>query len=165
MQRRVREIAAGRSLEAELVDAWHAAGYVRRAFGALGDDESWRQERVRRRLENKTGLKEVLIRLRTGRFERDETLKELEDAITFLENHGDRMTYAQARAQGLPIGSGCVEATCTCVVAVRFKRSGARWKPRGAEPLVHVRSWLTSGQRIAQPVLDAFLDSDVTPLA
>ena len=165
MQRRVREIAAGRPLEAELVDAWHAAGYVSRAFGALGYDESWRQEMVRRLLENKTGLKEVLIRLRTGRFERDETLKELEDAITFLENNGDRMKYAQARAQGLPIGSGCVEATCKCVVAVRFKRSGARWKPRGAEPLVHVRSWLTSGQRIAQPVLDAFLDSYVTPLA
>ena len=165
MQRRVREIAAARPLEVERVDAWHTAGYVSRAFGALGDDKSWRQERVRRRLENKTGLKEVLLRLRTGRFERDEELEDLEDAITFLENHGDRMKYAQARAQGLPIGSGCVEATCKCVVAVRFKRSGARWKPEGAEPLLHVRSWLTSDPRVAQPVLDAFLDSYVMPIA
>jgi hypothetical protein len=165
MQRRVREIAAGRPLEAELVDAWHAAGYVSRAFGALGYDESWRKEMVRRLLENKTGLKEVLIRLRTGRFERDETLAELEEAITFLENNGDRMMYAQAREQGLPIGSGSVEATCKCVVAVRFKRSGARWKPEGAEPLLHVRSWLTSDERVAQPILDAFLDSYVTPIA
>lgn len=165
MQRRVREIAAGRPLEAELVDAWHAAGYVSRAFGALGYDESWREEMVRRLLENKTGLKEVLTRLRTGRLRRDETVPELEEAITFLENNGDRMTYAQAREQGLPIGSGCVEATCKCVVAVRFKRSGARWKPEGAEPLLHVRSWLTSDQRVAQPILDAFLDSYVTPIA
>jgi hypothetical protein len=34
------------------------------------------------------------------------------DAITDLENHGERMSYALARQRGLPIGSGGVEAAC-----------------------------------------------------
>ena len=163
MRRRVREIAGQNELEAELVDAWHAVSYVSQAFGALGHNESYRQEMVRRVLENKTGVEEALLRLRTAQMERE--LEEVGRAVTFLENNRDRMDYVGAREQGLPIGSGGVEATCKCVVAVRFKRSGARWKPEGAEPLLHVRSWLSSDQRVAQPMLDAFLDSYVESVA
>ena len=162
MRRRVLEIAGEHELEAELVDAWHAVSYVSQAFGALGYNESYRREMVRRVLENKTGVKEALIRLRTHQLEGE--LEDVERAVTFLENNGDRMSYVSAREQGLPIGSGCVEATCKCVVAVRFKRSGARWKAEGAEPLLHVRSWLTSDQRVTQPILDAFLDTYVMPI-
>lgn len=163
MRRRVLEIAGAHELEAEVVDAWHAVSYVSQAFGALGYDESSRGEMVRRVLENKTGVKEVLIRLRTAQMERPR--EEVERAVTFLENNGERMDYVGAREQGLPIGSGSVEATCKCVVAVRFKRSGARWKAEGAEPLLHARAWLTSDQEVALPMLDAFLDTYVTPIA
>ena len=163
MQRRAREIAGEHELEAEVVDAWHAASDVSQAFGALGHDESYRREMVRRLVENKTGVKEVLIRLRTAQMTRE--LEEVESAVRFLENNRDRMDYVGARARGLPIGSGSVEATCKCVVAVRFKRSGARWKARGAEPLLHVRSWLSSDRYVALPLLDAFLETYVMPLA
>ena len=65
----------------------------------------------------------------------------------------------------MPIGSGCVEATCKGVVAVRFKRSGARWKEPGAEPLLYLRAWMTSDQGVWGPICEQWLDSYVVPLA
>ena len=165
MQRRVREIAGEHDLEAELVDVWHAASYVSQAFAAVGRSESYGREMVRRLVENKSGVSENLMRLRTEGMPEGSGPAEWTAAIRYLENNQERMGYAQARARGLPIGSGSVEATCKCVVAVRFKRSGARWKPEGAETLLHVRAWLTSDEEVAQPILDDFLDSYVTPLA
>jgi hypothetical protein len=55
------------------------------------------------------------------------------------------MHYAAARSAGLPIGSGNVEATCKTLVAVRFKRAGARWTLPGGQAVMHMRSLAASG--------------------
>ncbi len=164
MRRRVREIAGELEFDEELVDAWHASSYVSQAFAQLGKNETWRKEMVRRFINNKNGLEAVLMKLRTAARLTHPGLDKVEEAVTYLENNGERMRYARARDKGLPIGSGNVEATCKCVVAVRFKRSGARWKPQGAEPLLHTRAWLTSDAQVWWPVCDAFLDTYVTPI-
>lgn len=97
MQRRVLAIAGAHELAAQIVDAWHALSYVSQAFGALGYEESHRDEMMRRVLENKTGLKEVLIRLRTAQMEG--SVEEVARAVTFLENNRERMDYVGARAR------------------------------------------------------------------
>jgi hypothetical protein len=62
------------------------------------------------------------------------------DAITYLENHRERMGYPGARRRGLPIGSGNTEATCKTLITVRMKRSGARWKETTAGDVINLRA-------------------------
>jgi hypothetical protein len=64
----------------------------------------------------------------------------IHEAITYLTNNADRMNYAAARAAGLNIGSGTVEATCKSLVQVRMCRSGARWRPDTAQALLSLRA-------------------------
>lgn len=62
------------------------------------------------------------------------------EAITYLENHRERLGYPGARRRGLPIGSGNTEATCKTLITVRLKRSGARWKEATAGEVINLRA-------------------------
>jgi hypothetical protein len=77
------------------------------------------------------------------------------DAITYLENHGERMRYAKARQRGLPIGSGGVEAACKSLVALRMKRPGSRWKEPSGQHVLDLRSLVLSDRW--QPAMELTL--------
>ncbi len=163
MKTLARQMLGAREPEAELVDAWHAMGYVRTAIQAAGKPESWGDELIRKLLENKRGTRDLLTRMRTWRMKTPS--EELDKCITYFENQHERMKYADAREQGWGIGSGNVEATCKTVVAVRFKRSGARWKEKGAGPLLKVRALMASDGPVWEDAFDAFAATYVRPLA
>jgi hypothetical protein len=60
-------------------------------------------------------------------------------AITYFENHGHQMAYAQAVAQHLPIGSGITEAACKVIVKQRLCGAGMHWKEEGAAVVLTLR--------------------------
>lgn len=79
-------------------------------------------------------------------------------AITYLHNQGARMGFAAARAAGLPIGSGNVEATCKSLVGQRLVRSGARWKEDTGQHVLDLRALALSDR------FDAALELTLAPL-
>lgn len=49
------------------------------------------------------------------------------------------MWYRDRLAAGRPIGSGLIEGCCKTVIAARLKINSARWVPRRAERMGHLR--------------------------
>lgn len=62
----------------------------------------------------------------------------------YLERNLERMEYAFVREEGLPIGSGIIEAACKCAVKVRVCGSGLRWERPALPGVLTLRS-LDSG--------------------
>ncbi len=123
----------------ELIDFWHlleklaaAARVIHGEAESVGHLRRWRLSLLNARGASRQILEEIKA---SGRETTNEECP-VHDAITYLTNNDDRMDYATPRREGLPIGSGAVEATCKTLVAVRMKRSGSRWKePTGAHVL------------------------------
>lgn len=88
------------------------------------------------------------------------------ESTTYLRNHKKDMNYAKARALGLPVGSGNVEATCKSLFEVRLKRPGCRFKEQTGSHLVDLRA-LGLSDRFAPAVARALvsLRTSVSPVA
>jgi hypothetical protein len=69
--------------------------------------------------------------------------------LAYFERQQERMRYPEYLRRGYPIGSGAVEGACKHVVADRFGRSGMRWKPETADPVMRIRAAI-----LTQPQLD-----------
>ena len=68
--------------------------------------------------------------------------KQIEDvqaAIRYYENHRSFMRYDEYLDEGYPIGTGVIESACGHIVKDRMEVAGARWKIKGAEPVLHLR--------------------------
>lgn len=68
-----------------------------------------------------------------------EQRESLKKTRRYFTNHGHKMDYSRYEAMGFHIGSGIAEAACKHVIQSRFKRSGMRWSPQGAENLLQLR--------------------------
>ena len=63
----------------------------------------------------------------------------VEAAIRYYENHRHSMHYDEYLEAGYPIGTGVIESACGHIVKDRMEVAGARWKLKGAEPVLHLR--------------------------
>jgi hypothetical protein len=52
----------------------------------------------------------------------------------------NKMRYAGLRRFGIPMGSGVTEGACKSLITQRTKRSGQRWRERGIESVLALRS-------------------------
>jgi len=130
------------------IDFWHVVEKVSDAVKATGHDTAEWLPRFRQWLREKdNGPEHVLIVLRSWEVEWKGTPPEaLSAAVTYLERNADRMRYKRLRDQGLPIGSGHVEATCKTLVSTRMKRCGARWKTSGGQAVLSLRALAKSSR-------------------
>ena len=129
-----------------LVDLWHLlekvgkAARVRYGGGARAVTERWKTRLLN---DSKAAVKirEEIVAWGLEAYTEGESCP-VHEALTFLKNQGDagRLDYASARARGLPVGSGNVEATCKSLFRVRMKRPGARWHQETAEDIVMLRA-------------------------
>ena len=69
-----------------------------------------------------------------------ELAEKLEPHLTYLQNNADRMRYAHLGEVGLPVGSGVTEGACKSVIEMRTNGSGQRWRPKGLEAVLTLRS-------------------------
>ena len=63
----------------------------------------------------------------------------VQDALTYLSNHGEKMRYADYRRQGLPLMSSHVESTIK-QINYRVKGTEKFWTERGAEAILQLRA-------------------------
>jgi hypothetical protein len=69
----------------------------------------------------------------------------IDTCANYLLKNRERLNYAQALEQGLPIATGVVEGACRHLVKHRMECSGARWSLNGAEAVLRLRALRMSG--------------------
>ena len=127
-----------------LIDFWHLIEKLAPAAKLLAaKDSDDVLQRWKRSLKSKSSAaSSILAELRASGSEQAwlDSKQPVHEAMTYLENHADRLDYASALKQGLPIGSGNVEATCKTLIAMRMKRCGSRWKTVTGEHVIQARA-------------------------
>lgn len=169
MQNILDRVVAGRPVAARLIDFWHLAEHLSEALKSVNRDVSptlsaWKGYLV----EYHYGVETVAAQLRDiARTCNGPPPKAVTEALTYIDNNQERMRYATAMSQGLPVGSGHVEATGKSIIETRMKRSGSRWHNDGAQALLSLRALAKSSPerwiRGIGHVLSAY-KADVAPL-
>ena len=140
----------------ELLDYFHCASRLGTAADAIwgkGQEEAivngehWKT--VLR--ERERGATLVLKSLEHQRSIADEagnkdTTATVDRSYKYIAKHkkAGRLNYAAAKKDHLPIGTGVTEAAAKTLVAVRMKRSGARYETHGGHTIITLRAALLS---------------------
>jgi hypothetical protein len=132
----------------KVVDFYHACEHLKRALdaaygeGSVESRAAFEKYRVLLK-ESDRGVAQV-IRMLGHLRRRGKGRGAIGRELTYFRNQRTRMGYAKCRAAGLPIGSGVVEAACKTLVAQRMKQSGMRWRERGGQAILTLRSLIQS---------------------
>ena len=133
----------------EVIDFWHAAQHLNDALvAAYGDGPKAERRFADLRWvlrDDPDGVKKVIRSLDYLK-KRHPANDVIRRALNYFRKHKSRMQYRSYSDEGLPIGSGMVEAACKTLVAQRLKRSGMAWSDDGAQAILTPRGWSQSGR-------------------
>ena len=136
----------------KLIDFYHTEEHLSKAAAALFGQRSakaklWYNTYRAKLLEHQDGASAVIrsmlyykntLKLGTSR------QKDLAQEQTFFRRNKHRMSYAEFRVRGWPIGSGPVEAACKSIVKTRLCRRGMRWLREGGQRILDLRCYAKS---------------------
>lgn len=180
MQNILDAVTDGRDVSAKLVDFWHLLEKLAAACEAVGEDAADHIPRFRAMLlDDDDAVHQIASQLADwaeryapvngdARSRLPPRPDGLHHAITYLDNNAARMRYASVHRDGLPIGSGTVEATAKTIIGSRMRRPGCRWIESGAQPILALRALATSSAQRWEQVMEHIVASytaHVTPLA
>jgi hypothetical protein len=146
---------SGRYCEYEkLIDYWHTLEHLSLAAEAVfgkGTKQArfWYGRYARLLLENDDGAQRTIRSMAYFEIHGGLSAARKEDLATqqtFFTRNQRRMTYANFRRRGLPIGSGPVEAACKSLVKNRLCRSGMRWTRKGGQRILDLRTYVKSNR-------------------
>lgn len=128
----------------EVVDFYHAAEHLRRAFDHVYGETSPKAQGAFKEyrhllLKAPQGVGKV-IRTLAYHHRRKPRCQALKQELEYFRRNRARMDYARLRSDNLPIGSGVVEAACKTLVTQRMKRSGQRWTIDGGQAILTFRA-------------------------
>lgn len=127
----------------QIQDFWHVAEHLYELARGLwpGDGAEAEEAGGRWKTMLSEGRVEAIIEelegLRKG--SRGAKRKLLDEKIGYLGDGKHRMDYPRYRAEGWPIGSGAVEATCKHLIKERLRVTGARWRRKNIPAIVALR--------------------------
>jgi hypothetical protein len=131
----------------EVLDFFHAAQHVRTALEACHNLSATQRDEqfadLTERLRASDGAASVIAELHT--LARGRRAAAIQREVKYLTFHQARMSYAELRAQHLPIGSGVVESGVRRVINLRFKAASMSWRPEHVLPLLYLRAVLKAG--------------------
>lgn len=153
----------------EVVDFFHAAEHLSAAVAAAYGDGS---VEARRRfadlrhvlLEEHDGV-ETVIRSLVYLRDKHPRSQRIATELGYFRKRRRRMRYADMKDEGLPIGTGVMEAACKTLVTQRLKQSGMRWGHKGGQAILNLRGWAQSDRfDQAWALLAATFQAEVTLL-
>ena len=133
----------------ESVDIDHAYGYLWAVGNALHGAGSLRAAAWVEPLKDQLyqhGAGPVLAALAGLEPTTAEAVQAIDDARTYVTRNAARMDYPRFVARHLPIGSGAVESSCTCVVEARLKQAGMRGGIPGSQAIASLRALHRAGR-------------------
>jgi hypothetical protein len=130
----------------EIVDFYHAAGYVTGALAVLLPDEKprgfWAEVLLTCLKAGRPAL--VTATLRHLLSDPGPLLIQVQEACDYLRNYAHRMAYDAYQTAGLQIASGTIESGVKQVASDRLKQAGMRWNPTHAHAVAQVRAAILS---------------------
>ena len=140
----------------QILDFFHASEYVTKVAEAIYPNKEkrskWLSDSCHKLKHEVNGAGELLNEFIGYRNKRINLKKKekLESSITYFTNQISKMGYSEYVDKNYPIGSGVTEAACKVIVKQRLCNSGMKWKQRGAEAVLCLRSLNYSSDRWGQ---------------